>query len=312
MSVQGSSAGHGRSSSFPSDDLSRGLRCQLILIHHLRHRRALVSIAVTPVSPSIAPGTTRQFTATGTYANGAISPSPHRRPGSLRTRRSPISAISRDRRDWRQPRRQPARRPLPRRTTALSGSTSLTVSPVSSIAVTPANPLSIAPGTTVQFAATGTLADSAVQTLTAFATWTSSSIAIATVSDVAGSKGLATATIPGTGSATITATYTGVSGTATLTSSSLLSIGVTPTAPSIAKGTTQQFTATGTLADANTQTLTTFATWSTSSAGVATISNAAGSKGRATAVNVGAATITSLFTGSYFKSGDAHRNCLPY
>jgi len=136
-----------------------------------------------------------------------------------------------------------------------------------------------------------------VQILTAWATWNSSNTAIATVSDASGSKGLASATIPGTGSATITAAYSGVSGTATFTSSALLSIGVTPTAPSIPKGTTQQFTATGRLADTTTQILTTVATWATSSSGVATISNAAGSQGRATAVNVGGASITSSFTG---------------
>jgi hypothetical protein len=136
--------------------------------------------------------------------------------------------------------------------------------------------------------------------LTTWATWTSSDTAIATVSDILGSKGLATATFPGIGgtnSATITAAHSGVSGTATFTSSELLSIGVTPTAASVAKGTTLQYAATGTLDDGNTQTLTTVATWSTSSSGVATISNALGSQGRATAVNEGIATITSLFNG---------------
>jgi uncharacterized protein YjdB len=109
---------------------------------------------------------------------------------------------------------------------------------------------------------------------------------------VAGSKGLATGVAAGT--TTITATSGSVSGSTTLTvtAATLVSISVTPTNPSIAKGTTRQFTATGTYSDSTTQNLTTAVTWSSSSTTVATISNATGSKGLATGVAAGTTTIT--------------------
>jgi hypothetical protein len=70
-----------------------------------------------------------------------------------------------------------------------------------------------------------------------------------------------------------------------------MSIAVTPADPSLAAGSTQQFTAMGTYADGSTQDVTTIATWSSSEAGVATISNTSGSQGLATATCAGTTTI---------------------
>jgi hypothetical protein len=74
-------------------------------------------------------------------------------------------------------------------------------------------------------------------------------------------------------------------------SASLVSIAVTPATASIANGTNQQFIATGTFSDTSTHDLTQSVTWY-SSATSATISNTAGSNGRATAAAVGTTTIT--------------------
>src|SRR5204862_4513075 len=54
----------------------------------------------------------------------------------------------------------------------------------------------------------------------------------------------------------------------------LVSIAVTPANPSVAKGTTQAFTATGTFSDGSTQNLTNSVGWSTSSISVAPINSA--------------------------------------
>ncbi len=82
-------------------------------------------------------------------------------------------------------------------------------------------------------------------------------------------------------------------GAGTISSSATLtSIEVTPANASIALGTTQQFTATGTYSDNTTRNLTTSVTWRSSSRSVATISNAAGSNGLATSVTPGPTTIT--------------------
>src|SRR5206468_1017644 len=159
-----------------------------------------------------------------------------------------------------------------------------------SIAVTPTNP-TIALGTTQHFTATGTFSDSATEDLTDSVTWGSSALGLAAVSNAVDSKGLVTSLAAG--SATISATSGAVSGSTTLevSTATLVSIAVTPTNPTIALGTTQHFTATGTYTDGSTQDLTDSVTWSSSSTIVATISNSANTKGRATTVLPGVTTI---------------------
>jgi parallel beta-helix repeat protein len=72
----------------------------------------------------------------------------------------------------------------------------------------------------------------------------------------------------------------------------LVSIAINPPTATIALGTTQQFTATGTYTDGSTQDLTSVATWSSSSATVAIIGNTVGSYGLATSAGQGTANIT--------------------
>ena len=59
-----------------------------------------------------------------------------------------------------------------------------------------------------------------------------------------------------------------------MTDATLVSIEVLPAAPSIASGSTQQFTATGLYTDNSTQDLTAQVTWDSSDGAVATVSNA--------------------------------------
>jgi hypothetical protein len=87
------------------------------------------------------------------------------------------------------------------------------------------------------------------------------------------------------------------------TTATLVSISVTPSNPSIALGTTEQFTAIGTFSDKSTQDLTTSVTWSSSATSVATISNAAGSNGQAVSVSTGAITSTTVTATSGTISG---------
>ena len=258
----------------------------------------LVSISVDPVNPSKAKGTTQQFTATGTYTdsstqnittsvtwssgdtNVAIISNADGTRGlgtavntgtALITATDPVSGT-------------------------ISGSTNFTVTAATlvSISVDPVNP-SKAKGTTQQFTATGTYTDSSTQNITTSVTWSSGDINIAEVSNVTGTQGLGTA--KNTGTALITATDPG-SGTITgstnftVTAATLVSIEVTPTNPSMAKGLTQQFTATGTYTDLSTQNITASVTWSSGSGSIATVSNVAGTKGLGTAVNTGTALIT--------------------
>jgi hypothetical protein len=80
--------------------------------------------------------------------------------------------------------------------------------------------------------------------------------------------------------------------TGTGSTAGLTSIAVTPANPSIATGATEQFTATGTFSGGNTYNLTDSVMWSSSKNPVATISNAVGTQGLATAVAAGTATMT--------------------
>lgn len=85
--------------------------------------------------------------------------------------------------------------------------------------------------------------------------------------------------------------------TPVVTPATLVSIAVTPSSSSIAVAATQQFTATGTHADATTEDFTTLVTWSSSNSSVATIN----SSGLATAVGAGSTAITAT-SGALFGS----------
>jgi hypothetical protein len=240
---------------------------------------SLVSIAVTPGNPTIAKGLTQAFTATGTYSDASTQNlTASVTWGSTATAVATIDATG-------------LATAVGTGTTtisatlgAVSGSTTLSVGPPAlvSIAVTPANP-TIAKGLTQPFTATGTYTDLSTQNLTASVTWGSTATAVATID----ATGLATAV--GTGTTTISATLGAVSGSTTLTvgPATLVSIGVSPTFPQIAKGTSQQFTATGTYTDGSTQDLTASMTWGSSSTSVATIV-----AGKAQGVGAGTTTIT--------------------
>src|SRR5439155_12252753 len=158
--------------------------------------------------------------------------------------------------------------------TAISGSITsntavltVTAPTLVSIAVTTNSP-SIAKGLTQSFTATGTYTDNSTQDLTNSATWNSSNGTVASIN----ASGVATAL--SVGSSNITATSGGItSNTAvlTVTAPTLLSIAVTPNSPSIAKGLTQSFTATGTYTDNSTQDLTNSATWNSSNTDPTTV-----------------------------------------
>ncbi len=186
--------------------------------------------------------------------------------------------------------------------TIRNGTTNLwniTLSPVPavtlvSIAITPGN-FSIPLGSTEQFAATGTYSDGSTQTLTSSVAWSSSATSVATIA--AGGK----ATSVSAGATTITATSGSIVGITTLTVNppALETIAVTPATSSIAAGSTDQFTATGTYSNNSTQNITTSVTWSSSNTSVATVN----SSGVATGVAAGTTTITatsgSASPGSY-------------
>ncbi len=247
----------------------------------------LGSVVVTPANQSLPAGTSQQYTATGMYSDGT---SQDLTSTVVWASSDPtVLALS----------NSGGSRGLANAATAgtvtvsatsdgVTGSTQATVTAavLASLTVSPALP-TISRGTTQQFTATGTFSDGSTRDLTDAVTWASSSTTVAAISNAAGSEGLATGLTGG--QTTVSATQGAVTGSATLTvsASTLTSIAITPANPTIAKGTTQAFVATGTYSDSTTQDLTASVTWKSSDSAVATVSNAPGSEGIASGVAAG-------------------------
>ena len=213
-------------------------------------------MAVSPADPSVLKGSTRQFTATGSYSDGSTQNLTDKAIWS--SSNSVVAVVTNT---GLATGFATGSSTIQVALGSVAGSTNLTVTAavLSSIAVTPPNP-SISDGTSQQFTVTGTYSDGSTQNLTNSVTWFSSNTSVARI----GSTGLASGVA--TGSSTIQAALGSVAGSTTLTVTAavLSSIAVTPPNPSISNGTTQQFTATGSYTDGSTQNLTNLVTWSSS------------------------------------------------
>jgi uncharacterized protein YjdB len=242
----------------------------------------LVAITVTPDHPAVPLGFSRQFTATGVYSDGttldltssadwtssnaAVASIGNGVSKGLATSASigttTVSAVQ----------------------GGVTGTTQLDVTAaiMVSLNVVPRNVV-IASGGVQQFVAVGTFSDSSTQDITSIVAWTSSDPAVATID----ASGLALGI--GDGQTTISATLGPISGSTVLFvgEPQLISIAVVPATPTIAAGTTQQFTAVGIFSDGSTVDITTTVTWNSSDPSVATISNAAGTSGLAVGGSAG-------------------------
>jgi len=167
--------------------------------------------------------------------------------------------------------------------------------PLTSIEVV-ADSASIAAHTSTKLKAIGNFSGLYTRDITDQATWSSSSLAVADFDDAV-SPNRVTGFSPGT--AVLTATVRGVSASVTLTVSSatITTLTITPADPSIANGLKTQFALSGVFSDSTTQDLTFDAVWESSAPDVATVSNAAASKGLAQSHAVGEATISATFDG---------------
>lgn len=171
--------------------------------------------------------------------------------------------------------------------------------PLTSITVT-AQYSTIAAKTTTKLTAMGHFSGYFDRDVTAQVTWTSSDANVAAFSAAVPNrvKGLAA------GSANVTATLAGLSASCPLTVSpaTISTVAVTPATPSVPKGLTQQFAATGTFSDGTTsftQDITFDATWSSSDITKVIISDLEISKGLATAAGVSTTTtINATFDGT--------------
>lgn len=156
---------------------------------------------------------------------------------------------------------------------------------------------SIPRGLGLDLVAFGHFSDGSVSPVTTIAVWTSAQPTIAAVSNASGSQGHVSAL--NEGSTVITADVGGVVGSTTVSVSqaSLVSLAVTPFAPSVPRGLSQSFVATGTFTDGTTRDLTSTVSWASESPAIATVSNAAGSRGLAQALDVGTTTVRATSAG---------------
>ena len=249
------------------------------------------SIAVAPGTSSVALGLKQQFTATGTYSDSTtrdITAS-----ATWTSSDATVATVAGGQATSLKPGSASIKAVLG----SVSGAAALTVAPPALLSISVAPPSASVPkGSTLQFTAQGTYTDGTTANVTNSVTWTAT--AGASISTFGFATGSAVST------STITAKSGSISGTALLTvqPAALVSLAVSPKTASIARSTTQQFTASGKYTDGTTQDLTASATWSASSGATVV-------KGLATATAAGSVTVTA--TAGSFSSDASLKVTLP-
>lgn len=252
----------------------------------------LTGLTVTPPSASLALGTSTQLTATATYSDSSHADVTAQVVWS--TSAAAIANVSN------------ASGTQGKVTTVAVGSATITATlgattAASTITVTPAtlaelqltpSSVTVAVGGAADVTATGVYSDGTTQNLTTQVSWSINAPSTATVEN-----GHVVGVAPG--GATLTATLGSVSVTAavTVTAATVTSLTVTPPTLNLPLLQTAQLTATGTLSDTTTADVTQQATWTSSNPLVASVSNAAGSRGQVTSLLPGTATITATASG---------------
>jgi len=246
----------------------------------------LNTITISPLQANLAPGSSVLFQATGNYSDGTTS-----NLAGLATWASSDTTVA---------------KVTVGNTTGQSAGTAnitatyqgiqgtasvaVTSTPITAITLTPANSTTYV-GVSVPFTATGTAGQQTIN-LSSSVNWASSSPSIATISNAGGRQGIATGV--GAGTTSINAVFAGITGTTNLTVSpaTITSLTISPVTPTISKGATLAFKATGKFSDGATVDLTSQVTWTSSAANVAPISLG----GIASGATAGQTTITASFT----------------
>jgi uncharacterized protein YjdB len=253
----------------------------------------LASIVITPANASIAVGTTLQFTATGTYSNQLVSNvtascawSSSNVGVATVSAEGVVTGVAAG---------------TATLTCKLDGITAtravtVTASPVAQLEITPANVVQPI-GSGSAFTATATLQDGTVENVTTAAEWSSSDTTEMTVQNAPAEAGRATFLAVGTPD--VIATYGGLTAQVqvTIINATVTSLTLTPGMANLAVGDTQQLTLRATYSNGTTATVTSLASWTTSDASIADVSNAPATVGLVTAIAAGNATVTASFGG---------------
>jgi uncharacterized protein YjdB len=250
---------------------------------------ALVSIAVTPQSPTIGVGGSQQLTATGTYTDGSSAPVTAAWSSSDA---GVVTVTSGGLANGAAAGMATVTASYQSKTAETVITVSAAAPTVSSIAVTPATP-SVGLGGTVQMTATATYSDSSQIDVTDQATWTTGIGSVATVSNAAGTRGLVSAV--GAGSTSVNAAFGGKTGNTLVTVKSVASVVITGAPATLPKGATAQLTATANFSGGGSADVTASATWASNAAGTISVTSPGGlAKAEAA---TGGATITATYGG---------------
>jgi len=227
----------------------------------------LFSISVTPASAVLAPTTSANLVATGTYSDGSTQVITN-----IVTWTSSADNVASVNNAGNVTAQSPGNATITAQLGLLGANCAIVVdgSPLTSIRVSPQT-ASIPQQTEIAFAATGIFADGNTQDLTTSVLWTSSPASVATISNLAATMGQTTGEEPGT--ATITALFGGQLGMATLTvtSATATSLRVSAAATSLEHGGSIQFTALAEFSDGTSRDVTSSVTWTSSDANVAIV-----------------------------------------
>ncbi len=241
-------------------------------------RKELTQLQITPANVSLSPGLTQQLECRAIYSD--------------RTNQDVTNQVS-----WSTSDAGVARisstglvtgvKPGQVSVTALLGDRSVSsqvqvVNELTRLEVTPSSS-ELPVGKSQALTARGFFADGTSQDLTDSVTWTSANAAVANVS----AAGVVTAT--GVGSTQVTAASGSVRGTSavTVTAAVLTSLQVTPGNLSVPKGTTQQLRALGRFSDGSSRDVTQSATWTSTNTSLAAVSNANGTRGVVSGLQLG-------------------------
>jgi uncharacterized protein YjdB len=244
----------------------------------------LVSISVTPTPASIAVGTDQQFSAIGSFNDGSTqlltSVTWSSSSSSVATINSAglATAVGTGTAN------------ITATSGSVSGTAALTVTgaTVTSVVVKPANS-NMPVGTTKQFTATASFSDGSSENVTASVLWGSSKPGVASINN----QGMVSSVA--TGSTTISAVLGSVTGTTSLTVTTvkLVGIAILPSNPRIEARTFVKFTAVGTFSDGSTGSNLAGVSWKSSTPKVASMR----SSGTAFGKRTGSATITASASG---------------
>ncbi len=254
----------------------------------------LTSLALTPKTPQVPKGLTQAFTATAGFSDGTSQDVTTSATWSAKDLMGSQVVLLSSKGVATAKNIGQASITVRYKTLSASTTMQVTAATLTSLSISPANPTLAVTGS-LTFSAQGTFSDGTMQDVTAAADWGVTDVVGSGVASIDGS----TVVADSAGQATVSVFYEGLEAdtTLTVTGVTLLSLAISPLSPSIIKGTTQQFAATGAYSDGSTRDLTALATWTATdivpSEGVATIS----STGLATGNQTGQSTITASYLG---------------